>query len=346
LGLFFCLYLSMAKKIDIGSKEFSKLLIGSPYYPNGKLIKQIDSKMFPLDQNKVFNHKPENLAFPEFSRCLSLFLEKNPGKEPNSALGRAVGVQSIIARTEAAHKPELEALAIKTIKELYNVPDFVDLKAILNPKTTLGTGQDHNPDRFLELTLEQKNNMRDEIQKRIILNGLVHGSSMQVWKGLFHLVSEELEQINPSLKQLYDVYTSSMGIYLWMLNPEQMVEAVANNQQMTQGYNKLEFKKNGEAGGTITAEAINFPVMLHELNKGVMDWVISAGIPQNYSEAELKYYYSKADTYENEIYHYLLAPTLWNQLLEEKNVNNEDIPQMLSDVTKLSYQELINLFNK
>ncbi len=301
--------------------------------------------MFPLDQNKVFNHKPEQLAFTEYSRCLSLFQEKNQGVEPSQALGRAVGVQALIVRSETPHKAQLEALAIKTIKELYQVPDCVDLKAIINPKTTLGTGQDHSPDSFLELTLEQKNAMRDEIQKRIILNGLVHGSSMHVWKGLFHLVSEELDNINPGLRELYNVYTSSIGIYLWMLNPVMMTEAVQDNQQITQGYNKLEFNKDKE-GGTITAEAINFPVMLHELNKGVMDWIISAGIPQNYSEAELKYYYSKADRYENEIYHYLLAPTLWTQLLEEKNIENEEIPQMLSDVTKLSYQELIKLFNK
>lgn len=336
----------MAKKIDIGSKEFSKLLVDSPYLPNQELVRQIDSKMFPLDQNKVFNHKPEQLAFKEFSRCLSLYQEKNPNSRPEQSIGRAVGIQSIITRTEAPYKEQLEALAIKTIKELYQVPDEIDLKAIINPKISLGTRQDHNPETFLELTLEQKNAMRDEIQKRIILNGLVHGSSMHVWKGLFHLVSEELGKINPSLKELYEVYTSSMGLYLWQMNPNAMIKAVQANAQMTQGFNRLNFNRDGKPGGTITAEAINFPVMLHELNKGVMDWIISAGIPKNYSEAELKYYYSKADTYENEIYHYLLAPSLWTQLLEEKNIDNEEIPQMLSDVTKLSYQELTKLFNK
>lgn len=345
MGGFFCLYLIMAKKIDIGSKEFSKLLISSPHLPNQKLIKKLDSKMFPLDQNKVYNHKPEQLAVKEFTRCLNLYQDKNHGLEPNHSLGRIVGVQGLIIRSEAAHKTQLQELAIKTIKELYQVPDYIDLKAMINPETTMGTKQDHNPDSFLELTLEQKNNMRDEIQKRVILNGLVHGSSMHVWKGLFHLVSEELNKINPGLIELYDVYTSSVGMYLWTVDLDIFSDVIKNNNQITQGYNKLEFNKDKE-GGTITAEAINFPVMLHELNKGVMDWIISAGIPQNYSEAELKYYYAKADSYENEVYHYLLSPTLWTQLLEEKNIDNEEIPQMLSDVTKLTYPELIKLFNK
>lgn len=334
----------MAKKIDIGSKEFSKLLVDSPYLPNQELIRQIDSKMFPLDQNKVFNHKPEQLAFKEFSRCLSLYQEKNKNSRPEQAIGRAVGIQSIITRTEAPYKEQLEALAIKTIKELYQVPDDIDLKAIINPKISLGTSQDHNPETFLELTLEQKNAMRDEIQKRIILNGLVHGSSMHVWKGLFHLVSEELGKINPNLKELYEVYTSSMGLYLWQLNPNTMIQAVQANVQMTQGVNRLNFNRDGKPGGTITAEAINFPVMLHELNKGVMDWIISAGIPKNYSEAELKYYYSKADTYEFELYHYLLSPTLWVSLLEVLQIDNKNIPNILSNITKLSYIELTDLF--
>ncbi len=334
----------MAKQIDIGSKEFSKLLIGSPHLPSGELIKQLDSKMFPLDQNKVFNHKPEQLAFKEFSRCLSLYQEKNPGCRPEQAIGRAVGVQSLIIRSEAPHKEQLEALAIKTIKDLYQVPDIIDLKAIINPNTSLSTEQDHSPDTFLELTLEQKNAMRDEIQKRIILNGLVHGSSMQVWKGLFHLVSEELNKINPALKELYEVYTSATGLYLWQLNPNVMVKAVQQNAQMTQGYNKLEFNRDGREGGTITAEAINFPVMLHELNKGVMDWIVSAGIPKNYSEAELKYYYSKSDDYPSEIYHYLLSPTLWSNLLDVLEIENSMIPKALSNIVKLSYSELADLF--
>lgn len=335
----------MAKKIDIGSKEFSKLLANYSHLPNERLIKQLDSKMFPLDQNKVYSFKPEQLAIKEFTRCLNLYQDKNPNLDPTQALGRVIGVQGLIVRSETPHKSQLEALAIKTIKELYQVPDYVDLKAIINPQTILGTNQDNNPESFLELTLEQKNNMRDEIQKRVILNGLVHGSSMHVWKGLFHLVSEELDKINPSLRELYDVYTSATGMYLWTIDPQAFSEVIKDNNQITQGYNKLQFNKQGD-GGTITAEAINFPVMLHELNKGVMDWIISAGIPQNYSEPELKYYYAKADSYENEIYHYLLSPTLWTQLLEDKNIDNEEIPQMLSDVTKLSYPELIQLFNK
>lgn len=334
----------MAKKPDIGNKEFSKLLDNSSYKPNARLVKRIDSRMFPLDLNKVYNFKPEYLAHNEFSRCLSLFQERNPGLKPEEGSLRIAGTQALITKNEMPYTKELQQLAIDTIKDIYQVPDYVDLAAFINPRLNLDTEQDHNPDSFLELTLEQKNSMRDEIQKRIILNGLVHGSSMHVWKGIYHLVAQELDKINPNLKELYNYYTSTLGITLWLINPDLAESEIENNTQITQGLNKLNFNKQQGFGGKIEARGINFPVLLHELNKGVLDWLISAGIPKQYSEEELKYYYSKADDYTNEIYHYLLSPTLWVDLLKVLQIENNLIPAVISKLTKLSYTQLVDLF--
>lgn len=334
----------MAKKPDIGNKEFSKLLDNSPYKPNSKLVKRIDSRMFPLDLNKVYNFKPEYLAASEFSRCLSLFNDRNPGLKPEEASMRIAGTQALIIKNEMPYAKQLQQLAIDTIKDIYQVPDYVDLAGFISPRLNLDTEQDHNPDSFLELTLEQKNSMRDEIQKRIILNGLVHGSSMHVWKGIYHLVAEELDKINPNLKELYNYYTSTLGITLWLINPDLAEAEIENNTQITQGLNKLNFNKQQGFGGKIEARGINFPVLLHELNKGVLDWLISAGIPKQYSEEELKYYYAKADAYENEIWHYLLSPTLWVDLLSCARLENQDIPKLIARLTRMSYQDLVDFF--
>jgi len=334
----------VAKKPDIGNKEFSRLLGDSLYKPHKNLVKRIDSKLFSLDMNKAYNFKPEYLAHNEFSRCLSLFRERNPGVSPEEGSLRIAGTQALITKNELPHTKELQQLAIDTIKEIYQVPDYVDLAGFINPRLNLDTEQDHNPESFLELTLQQKNNMRDEIQKRIILNGLVHGSSMHVWKGIYHLVTEELDKINPNLKELYNYYTSTLGITLWLINPDMAEAEIENNTQITQGLNKLNFNKQQGFGGKVEARGINFPVLLHELNKGVLDWLISAGIPKEYSEQELKYYYAKADAYENEIWHYLLSPTLWVDLLACAQLENHDIPKLIARLTKMSYQDLADFF--
>lgn len=336
----------MAKKPDIGAKDFSKLLEGLTYKPNNEIIRRIDSKMFAFDNNKVLNYKPHELAFEEFSRCLSLFESRSVGLNPNQAMNRLAGVYNLINRFEEPVKDKLEALAIKTIKDIYQVPDYVNLKAIINPNLSLNTTQDKSPQPFLNLTLEQKNSMRDEINKRIVLNSLVHGSSMQVWKGVYHLVSAELKELNPELVELYDYYTALIGITIWQISPDISSKLVENNIQMTQGFNKLTFNKEQGFGGDIEAQALNFPVLLHELNKGVIDWLVSAGIPSQYNEEELRYYYSKADDYQLEHWHYLLGPSLWNKLLSAKNIDNEDIPKLISDLVKLSPKDFVEELRK
>ncbi len=334
----------MAKKYDIGSKKFSELLVPLKYKPNKGIIKRMDSNMFSLDQNKVFNNKPEQLAFAEFSRCLSLFENRNPGLSPSDGMLRISGVQQLIIKEEQAYKEQLQQLAISTIREIYQVPKYVDLKAFIQPRLNLDTEQDHSPEPFLDLTLEQKNSMLSEIRKRECLNSLAHGSSMVVWTGVYHLVAKELDKINPSLKELYDYYTSTLGIGIWMMNPEAFQNTIENGSQITQGFNKLKFNKQKGFGGEVEARGINFPVLLHEINKGVIDWLISAGIPQSYSADELRYYYSKADRYEHELYHYLLSPSLWTELLDAAQIENENIPKLISKLTKQSYQELVELF--
>lgn len=334
----------MANRPDIGNKEFTKLISPLTYKPNPTIIKKIDSKMFPLDMNRLYNYKPEYLASQEYQRCLSLFQKRNPGSSPDKALTRYAGVQKLITAAEKPHRAELQQIAIDTIREIYQVPDYVDMTAFIRPNLQMDTEQDQSQKPFLELSLEQKNQMRDEIQKRIILNGLVHGSSMHVWKSIYYLVTDKLDKINPELKELYDHYTSSVGLIIWMINPDAFQDAIDQGIQMTQGLNTLSFNREQGFGGNIESQGINFPVLLHEVNKGVIDWLISAGIPENFSEEELEYYYSKADSYENEVYHYLLSPTLWTDLLDTVKPKNEDVPKIISKLTQLSYTELVELF--
>lgn len=331
-------------KPDIGSKEFSTLLEPLTQRPHKLIIKRLDAKMFALDQNKVFAYKPGLLAFQEFSRCLSLYETRNPGLKISDSPLRLSGVQNLINKEESKYLKELQVLAIDTIKNIYDVPDYVDMRGMIQPRLNLDTEQDHDKETFTSLSLAQKNQMRDEIQKRIILNGLVHGSSMHVWKGIYHMVSPELERINPKLKELYDYYTSTLGILIWQMNPDEFQEIVNDGVQLTQGFNKLKFDRTQGFGGRVEAKGINFPVLLHELNKGVIDWLITAGVPRQYNEEELKYYYAKADSYENELYHYLLAPSLWAELLDAAHVPNTDIPKLISHLVKLSYPELVELF--
>lgn len=332
-------------KIDIGNKEFSKAISNLPYTPNRGIIKKLDAKIFSLDANNVYSYKPEYLAGQEFKSVCELF-QRRFGSEVKTSdvLLKIMGLFEYISRKEKPFVADLQELAVKTIRDLYDVPEHVDLKAFIEPRIHLDTEQDNNPEPFLELSLEKKNAMRDEIQKRVILNGLVHGSSMHIWKGVYYLVKEKLDDMNPQLIELYDEFTAGINFQFWMMNPDSVQTTIEEGQQMTQGFNKIKFDQPGKPQATVLCKAINFPALLHEVNKGVIDYLICHGIPKHYSEEELQYYYSKADAYENEIWHYLLSPTLWSDLLETANVDSQEIPRIIMNLSKLSYQTLTEIF--
>lgn len=334
----------MAKTTDIGSKEFSNLLLSLSHQPDKVLIKRIDSKMFPLDNNKIFSYKPEYLAIQEYKRCLKLFQTRNPGLNPEKAILRIAGVQKLIIKAETPIKKELEELCISAIKDIYQIPDYVNIKSFIQPRLSFDSEQTINPKPFLELSLEQKNKMIESIKARELYVGLIHGSSMHSWKGIYHLMSEEINKLNPTLMELYDHYTSLIGIILWQINPDIFSKLIQEEAQLTQGYSEVKSNRQVGFGATVTAYGINLPTLIHECNKGVMSYLFHSAVPQEYNETELEYYYSIGDRFCNEPWHYLLSPTLWVDLLECAKVENEKIPKLIRKLVQLSYQELVELF--
>jgi hypothetical protein len=335
----------MAKKIDIGSKEFSKRILHLRLQPNKNIIKSLDSKMFSLDANQVFNYKPEYLAGKEFESLCELVERRFPPDVTTKDISlKTIGLLGFISKQEMSHREELQELAINTIRELYNVPGHIRLRAFIEKKIDLDTSQDHNPNPFLNLSLEKKNSMRDEIQKRILLNSLVHGSSMYIWKSVYYIVRDRLNEINPMLVELYDEYTAGVNFSFWTFDPSTFQGAVNEGSQLTQGYNEIKFQEPGKAAATVVCKGINFPVLLHELNKGVIDYLICHGIPSEYSEEELRYYYSKSDNYQNEFWIYLLSPTLWADLLETVSLSPIELPGVIKKLSKLNYETLTEIF--
>ena len=331
----------MAKKNNIESKGFSKAIEDLQTQPHKKIIERIESKTFPLATNNVFNYKPGYLAVTEFKSSLELLERRSGGPaDPFVINMRVMNLFQLIAQKEQAHTNSLQDLAINTIKELYNVPDHINLKAFLDTDISLDTSQDISS----ELTPQQKDAMFEEIQKRIILNGLVHGSSMHIWKSVYYLVKDKLDNIDVSLTPLYDELTSSVNLAFWLMDPDMIQDMIESNSQVTQGFNKIEFDQPGKPQATIICKGINFPTLLHEVNKGVIDYLCCHGIPKDYTEEQLKYYYSVADNYSHEFWHYLLSPTLWSDLLDTANIDSKDIPGVIMKLSKLNYVTLTEIF--
>lgn len=327
--------------------RFSDSIRNLKHKPNPVLSGMLDSKLFPLDGNTVFRYKPDVLASQEYERCLSLLERRVPqayNLSPTARAAQATSMatfpvtQSIFVK-EMRHREELERIAVETIQEMFDIPEHITILPNITDGLSGTEDQDDSPQPVLSLSPERQREMRSEIEKRIILNGLVHGCAMHIWKSAHYIIKEKIDNIDPGLMDMYNIYTAAVGWMIWQIPPG-LAAAEIDGHGLAQGKNELEFEEPGEAECSIECSGINFPVLLHEVAKGAMDYLICHGIPQEYTEEELTYYYAKADSYENEYWHYLLSPSLWTSLIEAADLPSQDLPLVIARLTKLSYQDL------
>lgn len=333
---------------DIKERKFSEEIKGLRHRPHNGIVNRIDSKMFSLDGNRVYQYKPEILASEEYKRCLELFERRLPQEFEMSTPEAVVQLQlrmnnvmNVIFNKEMRHLDKLKEIAVDAIRSLFDIPEHVkilpdiDTDLDVNPEE-----QDDSPQPVLSLSPEEQRQMYQEVQKRIILNGLVHGAAMHIWKSAHYIIKEKIDKLDPMLMELYDRYTASIGWLIWQMSPDAFQNAIDNGQAITQGFNRLEFEEEGEPECNVHCHAINFPVLLHEVAKGAIDYLICHGIPKHYSEEELRYYYATADSYENEYWHYIMSPTIWTRFLIAANLDTQDLPMAIARLTQLSYDEL------
>jgi hypothetical protein len=302
------------------------------FRPNPEIVQKLERNTIPFAQNTFFGFNPALLASSEFNRCVELY--KNRGE--NEGPGMAMQLMSQMARVEEPHKEELEEIAIKIVRDMYNVPDSLDLRAFLEKKDYSEEMDDQSePEEEEEdddLTAERKLELQPEIEKRRILNSLVHGASIHQWTSAFYIAQEELEEIDPTLMPMYNQYAALVQYWNWQMYYEPMF--AAGMAPIVQGINKVNIKEK-----RIDAMAINFPVLLHELSKGVVDFLISKGIP-DLPPKELQYVYREADNYAHEQFHYMMGPVLWRSLLDGAEVTSAELAPIISKLSQMNYEEL------
>ncbi len=83
-----------------------------------------------------------------------------------------------------------------------------------------------------------------------------------------------------------------------------------------------------------------FPVLMHELSKCVIRFLIDKAIPNHLPEHELFYILQKGDKFHHEWWHYYLGPTLWQAILKTADTDSQNLPKILSAMSLMEYEEL------
>jgi len=192
-------------------------------------------------------------------------------------------------------------------------PDEEDIEQYFAPQG----GDEDEDDDFGDKFFEALDNFDEERAKRTVLNAMIQGEAM---KGhyAYRLISDVLDRINPRLVELYGVAMSIAQMIPWLL-PPQIQQQMAGNNPMVGGKESIDVEKDeeGEDIAVVRAEAIMFPILVHELIKGIGELGITTQFsPDELGQKKADMVMGMQDTLVNELWDQRVGPYIYKKLRE------------------------------
>tara|TARA_R110002126_G_scaffold34665_3_gene107091 strand:- start:10309 stop:11544 length:1236 start_codon:yes stop_codon:yes gene_type:complete len=339
----------MSKKINVG--KITNKILSERYEVNKEVQKLTESieydpahpeRMHPDIEDKLradSHHLGGNKSLPKTTdqRHYSEKLASKRYKDLVTSVKRYWGVETVdprmamqvmqllqqVMELERPHRAELERLAVDLVREEFDVPeDQVDIDAKLVDGQISDDEMQQSEDEE-EMDFESEvdiDRLNGEVQKRRMLNAIMQGAAK---KGhyMFHMVAEQLTNIEPRLVGLYGKLMSMTDLTYWMI-PE--MSGGGGGGDMKGGKEKLDLSGDKPK---IIAEAWILPVLLNELIKGVMELLAAHGLPED--EREANYVIGKADTLDSEMWDMRLGPVIWEKFIGAIEGSAYDIKHFL-----------------
>jgi hypothetical protein len=336
---------SIQRKVERGETPYSE----HPAMPEG------DKRFDEIVSSKRFKDVVEKFARYAGSR------EPLRGRGAfQNLMMNAMRMMQNITMIEQRNKQYLEELAVELVKKEMGIPEGkINFEAELVPMGSIQAAEDMQgqaeqfsdeevKDAFEENT-EQLEDFVDAFEKfdmekakRRFMNSLIQGAAK---KGhyMFELVRNELENVNPQLTNLYGLSMATLD-YLYWLYPEDMVMQMAGSGQGQAGQEEVDLTTDPP---TVRAKGSSFPILVHELLKGVYDILGSHGLPDDPRQSEMVL--ASEDTLQAEVWDIRLGPIFWEKFLEafpdklfeddQKMIRN----YLISRFSMLSAEEFLNI---
>lgn len=205
---------------------------------------------------------------------------------------------------------DLEIMEPGTIK----LPDEMNMQSPLTPEE--------------KEEIENDEELLAEVVKRRTINALAQGASLRAHY-IFHLYRDDIEKIVPGVIPFYQKALIANDLFYYLISDDMFQQQIESNDSNNAGYVELDF--SGEIP-KIIAKAMNFPIMIHEMTKGIISLFSVAGLPKENTETIIEY----TDTIMGELWDIRLFPTVWGNLHGLFNEKDYDIKKLV----------LIDLFKK
>jgi hypothetical protein len=234
---------------------------------------------------------------------------------------RSVGT---IKELERSHRPQLAQTAINLVLDmpafrLFRAPyesGEIAIEARIVDKVDLSGAQ---MGKMLPPEEEEEEQSEDsETQKRLMINAFVQGAALAN-NYSFHMVQDQLNQIDPTLVNLYGFLMAFSEIG-YLIAPEGADEQAASMEGEQQaGVARVVWDEENNRP-KIIAQGTTFPFLVQELSKGLMELVSRKGLPSD--QEKMKGAIEKADLVTNETWAMILGRRIWMDFVEQ--VGDED----------------------
>ena len=226
-----------------------------------------------------------------------------------------------IMEIESQNKNTLENLAVELVVNEMGIPEG-DLQFDARLEKPNISGMQTKPQKKKKKELEFPNfEMEDEAakrlqkldlekQKRRFINSLIQGSAKKAHY-MYHLVNEKLNEINPDLVGLYSIVMSVNDLMYWIMPDMEGMIGGGGAESAMAGKEELDLETDPP---TIKATGLMFPILVHELYKGVMEYISAHGLPSDPEMADEVI--GMEDTLPAEEGDLRLGPVIWEKFLE------------------------------
>ena len=295
---------------------------------NQRQTQYAEHPALPQDGDRDFIELVTSQRFKDSVEKVRRFLgDTTPIQGDNAMMGlmsSIMGSLQQIKRFESQNKEYLENLAVNLVKKELGIPEGqlqFDVELVgggLSASEGMQRQAEEPSEEEVEDAFKESEEHQEEMEdfmdsmekfnlekaKRRMINSLVQGAA---FKGghMYVLVSNEINRLSPELLNLYGV-TQSLMEHLYWLYPDMEGMAGSGGGQMGQSEADPETDPP-----TIHAKGFTFPLLVHEIVKGIYSLYGDQGLPNDPVQRSMVV--GAEDTLPSEVWDSRLGPIFWEK---------------------------------
>lgn len=231
---------------------------------------------------------------------------------------------SAIQKEQRIGVRNLERKAVEMIRKQFNIPeDAIEFDAKITGLPQLGgtpivkgnvsyTKGNKRPPQS-----KDEGELKPEITRRRLTNAMMHGAARKSQN--LHHMSDELRQTDPTLNNDYAKIMAANDYMYWGMSDEEISSEARDG--IHAGNVKLDLSNQQKP--KIVAQGIVFPILLHELAKGVMELMSLWSLPKDKDVRD--YVLDKTDHLDAETNDIRLGSRIWEKFVEVIPVDNQEV---------------------